>query len=69
MSVFSQLGKYAGFAWALRGFLRHPITLKEAKAIIRRRLEQREDNFLHLAERAIYNHPTSPCLPLLKLAQ
>lgn len=69
MSIFQQLRTYAGFARGLRGFLRHPITLEEAGAIVQRRLAQREANFLRLVERGIFGYPRSPYLPLLKLAQ
>jgi hypothetical protein len=59
---------YARFPMALRRFLQHPLTLDEAKAIIRERMEQREESFLRIAESCIYGHPRSPYLPLLKLA-
>ena len=62
------LNKYIRFALELRRFLRQPITLEEAKAVVRRRMEQREDNFLRLLERGIFGHAKSPYLPLLKLA-
>src|SRR5581483_199401 len=59
---------YARFAWGLRGFLRHPISVEQAREIVRLRLEQREASFLRVAERGIYGYPRSPYLPLLKLA-
>jgi hypothetical protein len=60
---------YTRFAWGLWGFLRHTITLEEARAIVHRRLAQREANFLRLVEMGIFGYPRSPYLPLLKLAQ
>ena len=60
---------YGRFAWGLRGFLRHPITLEEAKAIVQRRMAEREENFLRLVRKGIFGYPKSPYLPLLKLAQ
>jgi hypothetical protein len=60
---------YARFAWGLRDFLRHTITLEEAKAVVQQRLAEREGNFLRLVERGIFGYPRSPYLPLLKLAQ
>ena len=60
---------YGRFAWALRGFLRETITLEDARAIIRERIEKREENFLRLVEQGIFGYPRSPYLPLLKLAQ
>lgn len=58
----------ARFLWRLPFFLRHPLSLEEARAILRQRLEQREADFLTLARRAIYEHPGSPYRQLLSLA-
>jgi hypothetical protein len=69
MGILADLKMYARFAWGLRGFLRETITLEEAKAIVQRRLAEREDNFLRLVEKGIFGYPRSPYLPLLKLAQ
>ncbi len=62
------LKTFAQFPWALRRYLRHTLTLDEARRIIQNRLEQREANLLRLAERSIYGYPSSPYLALLKLA-
>jgi hypothetical protein len=51
----------------LPGFLRRPIDLPTARAIVRRRLERREANFLALAEATIYRRPSSPYYRLLRL--
>jgi hypothetical protein len=69
MSILADLKMYARFAWGLRGYLRHTITLEEAKAIVRQRMAEREINFLRLVEKGIFGYPRSPYLPLLKLAQ
>ena len=69
MSLLADMKMYARFALGLRGFLRHTITLEEAKAIVRRRMAERETNFLRLIEKGIFGYPRSPYLPLLKLAQ
>ena len=69
MSILADMKMYARFAWGLRGFLRHTITLEEAKAIVRRRMAERETNFLRLVEKGIFGYQRSPYLPLLKLAQ
>ncbi len=69
MSLLADMKMYARFAWGLRGFLRHTITLEEAKAIVRERLEKRDENFLRLIEKGVFGYPRSPYLPLLKLAQ
>ncbi len=60
---------YSRFIWGLRGFLKHTLTLEEAKAIVKKRMEEREANFLRLVRRGIFGYPKSPYLPLLKLAQ
>jgi hypothetical protein len=69
MSILPDLKMYARFAWGLRGFLRHSITLEEAEAIVRRRMAEREENFLRVIERGIFGYPQIPYLPLLKLAR
>jgi hypothetical protein len=68
MGLFGELKMFSRFAWGLPGFLRHPITLDEARATIERRLAEREANFLRLIERGVFAYPQSPYLPLLKLA-
>ncbi len=68
MSILADLRTYARFAWGLRGFLSHSITLEEARAIVQRRLAERENNFLRLVEKGIFGYPRSPYLPLLKQA-
>jgi hypothetical protein len=67
MSMLADLKMYTRFALGLRGFLRHTITLEEAKAIVQQRLAERESNFLRLVERGIFGYPRSPYLPLLEL--
>ncbi len=63
------LKSFAQFPLALRRFMRQPLTLDEAKRIVRQRMEQREENFLRLVERSIYNYAPSPYLALLKLVK
>jgi hypothetical protein len=63
------LKSFSQFPFALRRFMRHPLTLTEAKRIVRERMERREENFLCLVERSIYGYKRSPYLALLKLAQ
>jgi len=58
----------ARFFVRLPAFLRHPVSLDDARAILRRRLEQREANFLALVRRAIYHNPANPYRQLLNLA-
>src|SRR5687768_1797625 len=53
---------------ALRRFLREPLTLERAQAIVRTRMEQRAENFLRVMERAVFGHAASPYLALLEHA-
>jgi len=69
MTLLADLKMYARFAWGLRGFLHHTITLEEAQAIVRQRMEERETNFLRLVEKGVFGYPRSPYLPMLKLAR
>jgi hypothetical protein len=68
MSMFADFKMYWRFAAGLRDFLRHTISLEEAREIVRQRMADREKNFLRLVERGIFGYPRSPYLPLLKLA-
>ena len=68
MSLLTGARMYWRFARGLRGFLRRPISLAEAEAIVRGRLVQREDSFLRLVERGVYGHPSSPYRLLLSRA-
>ncbi len=65
---FSALKMYGRFAWGLHSHLRDTITLAEAESIIRRRMEAREDSFLRIVEKGIFNNARSPYLPLLRAA-
>jgi hypothetical protein len=58
----------ARFLARLPAFLRHPVSLDEARAVLHRRLEQREADFLALVRRAIYGNPANPYRQLLSLA-
>ncbi|OGQ82457.1 MAG: hypothetical protein A3F90_08695 [Deltaproteobacteria bacterium RIFCSPLOWO2_12_FULL_60_19] len=68
MSIFADLKMYWRFARGLRSFLRHTLSLEEAKAIVRQRMADREKNFLRLVDHGIFGYRRSPYLPLLKLA-
>ncbi len=68
MGNFRDFATSLRFATALPHFLHQHLSLDEAKAVIARRLDAREDNFLSLVRRAIYQCERSPYLALLKLA-
>lgn len=59
---------YSRFVWGVRSFFKHTLTLDEAKAIVKKRMEGREKNFLRLVRQGIYGYLKSPYLPLLRLA-
>src|SRR5262249_46389870 len=58
----------ARFLADLPRFLRHPVTIAEARSILDRRLARREEDFLALVQRTIYEHPPSPYRALLREA-
>jgi hypothetical protein len=68
VSLFGDMKMYARFAWGLRDFLGHTITADEARAIIKKRMTEREANFLRLVKLGVFGYPRSPYLPLMKLA-
>jgi len=69
MHFLDDLRMYTRFAWGLRKFLKRTLTIEEAKVIIKKRMEERESNFLRLVRKGIFGYPKSPYLPLMKLAQ
>ena len=64
----SEISVGARFLCRLPAFLRYRIDVPSARAILRRRLERREDDFLSLVQRGIYEQPRSPYRRLLRLA-
>lgn len=65
MSV-SDLLAYPRLVKSLARFLDKPLTLEQTKALIRQRLETREERLLHYVAHCIYDYPRSPYLPLLR---
>jgi hypothetical protein len=66
--TFEYVQLFARFPLALHRFLRHTVTLDDARRTIRDRLQTRDARFLQLVERGVYAHPHSPYLRLLKHA-
>src|SRR5215211_6306166 len=58
----------ARFLRSLPPFLRNPITAEQARAILARRLERRESDFLELIRRTVFSQADSPYRHLLALA-
>jgi hypothetical protein len=67
-SLAADLQRYARFAVKLRAALRHPMTLREARGVIERRMAERDRLFLVAVEHGVFRNPRSPYLPLLKRA-
>jgi len=65
---FSDLSLAFRFACSIPLILRDPVGAEEALRVLRHRREHREDDFLKLALRSIYQNPQSPYLRLLKHA-
>lgn len=68
MSWLDDLRMYGRFARKLPAFLARRDSVEGARAILAERLARRGENFLDFAERAVYGHPASPYLPLLRAA-
>lgn len=68
MSLFSQARMYWNFAWGLRDFLKETINLEQCQEIIKKGLENREQNLLDVIKKTIYDNKNSPYLKLLNLA-
>jgi hypothetical protein len=58
----------AGFLSRLPRYLHHPVTVAEARAALRQRLDRRDSDFLALVRRAVYENPGSPYRTLLAAA-
>lgn len=63
------LKMFAGYPAAAQRFLREPLTLDRAREYVHLQQQRREENFLNLLEKSIYNYAHSPYLALLKLAK
>jgi hypothetical protein len=63
--VGRDLAAGARFAWGVARFLRSPLAAPEARAVLRRRLAEREAGFIDLARRGIYANARSPYARLL----
>ncbi len=64
-----RLGAYVRFLRGLPAFLNTPMAFEQARESIVRRLERREENFLSLVKRTVYENSSSPYLRLLEHAQ
>ena len=60
LTLLATAKAYINFARELRGFLRNPITVDDARAIIANQLQNREENFLKTLQTNVFDHPPSP---------
>ncbi|MGH7828249.1 MAG: hypothetical protein ACREQ7_24100 [Candidatus Binatia bacterium] len=68
-SFYFDKGKMAlRYGVGLPRFFFKPLSLADCYALVRKRVEQREENFLAQLRRAVYNNPRSPYLQLLRHA-
>lgn len=68
MSNIGQLTTYARFAIGLRRYLHEQATPELGRLMIEARQRDRQNNFLSMVRRAIYDREESPYLPLLRMA-
>jgi hypothetical protein len=68
-AVARKLGAYARFCFGLRGFLRDQITIEESVAVLQERMRRREENFLRIVKRGVFENEKSPYLPLLQMTK
>ncbi len=68
LSQWNQLRVFAAFIKGLPHLLEERIGLEQARSVVRRRIEERESNFIASAEQGIFNNPRSPYGRLLELA-
>jgi hypothetical protein len=66
--TLSELAKLARVTRDLPPFLRTPLHVGQAAEIIEERLRSRQERFLRMTQRLIYNNPRSPYLQLLRNA-
>ena len=59
---------YAGFLRGLPAFLRQRLSLEDARAIVKRRLAEREANFILTLEGAVFRNASSPYRKLMRVA-
>lgn len=68
LRLFGDFQNYLRFLVGLPHFVRSRVTLEEAQAQFRRWMDEREDNFLRVAERGIFGYGRSPYRPMLESA-
>jgi hypothetical protein len=67
-TALDELSTFVRFTTALPGYLEQRMSASDARERLIDSLANREANFLHVLERGVFGNPTSPYLPLFKLA-
>lgn len=66
MPWFTSARNFAAFGLAIPNYVRQRFSLDEARALVRERLETREQRFLEMLRLCVFDNEKSPYLPLLK---
>src|SRR5215831_10255740 len=67
--MIADLRMAARFARESKGFLGHPYTIDECEQLLKAQLARREESFLRIMARAIFENRRSPYRPLLQAAR
>ncbi len=68
MGLTSNLKTYFQLVFALRNFLKSTLSIEQCREIVKKRMEERDKNFIDVVKRNIYSNEKSPYLKLLKLS-
>jgi hypothetical protein len=66
--MFNDLKLFARYAWGLKSYLSQTLTPEQCHQMLAHQLETREDSFLRIVERGVYENIRSPYRKLLKQA-
>ena len=69
MDLISGIRKGGRLLFGLRDYLKDTVSIEESREIIKSRMEGREELFLNILKKGIYENTRSPYLKLLKLAK
>ena len=68
MPYLSKVYGFLRLGYGLNAFLRNPISIENAKNIVRQGMQHREDALLRMVDRGIFANPRSPYLKLFQAA-
>jgi hypothetical protein len=68
LRAVDDLVAFGRYAWALREYLRRPLSAAECRRVVEEQLRSREASFLGVLETGVYAQPSSPYRPLLEAA-